>query len=61
MNKFKDKIKLVTKDNTAEIKEKINELLNNNLLTKRLKDAFPHYEPLLFKQIKKIKEKIINK
>lgn len=61
MNKFKDKIKLVSKDNTAEIKEKINELLNNNILTRRVKDAFPNYTPILIRQIKKIKEKINKK
>ena len=52
MNKFKDKIKLLNKDNTAEIKEKINELLGNNILTRRVRDAFPYYKPLLFKKIK---------
>ena len=53
MNKFKDKIKLVTRDNTAEIKEKINEIFNNNILTRRVKDAFPNYTPNLIKIIKK--------
>ena len=53
MTKFKDKIKLVSKDSTAEIKDKINELISNNILTRRIKNAFPHYSPL-----KKIKAKL---
>ncbi len=61
MNKFKDKIKLLNKDNTEEIKLKINELLSKNVLTRRVKDAFPHYKPLLFNKIKQIKEKINKK
>ena len=53
MNKFKNKIKLFNRDNTQEIKNKINELIMNNILMKRLKNAFPHYKPLIIKKIKK--------
>ena len=58
MNRFKDKIKHASKDNTEEIKEKINELLYNNFLTRRISNAFPHYNPII---IRKIKEKIKKK
>ena len=61
MAKFKDKIKLINKDNTVEIKNKINELMSNNVLTRRVKDAFPNYKPLLINGINKIKNKINKK
>ena len=58
MARFKDKLKLISKDNTEEIKNKTNSLISNNVLMRRLKEAFPHYRPLI---IKKIKSKIIKK
>ena len=61
MNKFKDKIKLLSKDNTEEIKTKIYDLLKHNILARRVAEAFPHYKPLLFEKLKKIKEKINKK
>ena len=56
MNKIKNKINFLNKDNTSEIKEKINKMMNNNLLTRRVKNAFPNYSPI--KTLKKIKSKI---
>ncbi len=61
MNKFKNKIKLVNKDNTAEIKDKIDELISNNVLTRRIKNAFPNYNPIIITQIKRIKRRFKSK
>ena len=60
MNKFKDRIKLLNKDNTAEIKQKINEILNNNILTRRVKNAFPNYKPLIISRINSINYRIVS-
>lgn len=54
MNKLKNKIILLDKDNTAEIKEKLTEIFNNNFLVRRLKNAFPKYEFNILKKFKKI-------
>ena len=59
MNKLKDTIKLLDKDNTIELKNKINEIFSNNVLMRRIKNAFPNYKPLI-KKIKKFKDKIKN-
>ena len=61
MNKVKDKIKSLNKDNTQEIKTRINEFLSNNFFTRRIKMAFPHYTPIIIRQIKRIKARITRK
>ena len=58
MNKFKNKINFINRDNTSEIKEKINQIMNDNILTRRVKNAFQNYSPM--KTLKKIKKKIAN-
>lgn len=57
MASLKNKLMFVSLDNTAEIKNKIADIFNNNILAKRLKSAFPKYEFNFIKKIKKIKIK----
>lgn len=58
MNKIKNRFILISKDNTAEIKEKLNDIFNNNILARRLKNAFPKYEFNIFKKFKELTTKI---
>ena len=57
MASLKNKLMFVSLDNTAEIKNKIADIFNNNVLAKRLKSAFPKYEFNFIKKIKKFKIK----
>lgn len=58
MASLKNKLMFISLDNTAEIKDKISDIFNNNFLARRLKNAFPKYE---FNFIKKIKKEINRK
>ena len=58
MNKIKNRFILISKDNTAEIKEKLNIIFNNNFFARRLKNAFPKYEFNIIKKIKTLATKM---
>ena len=49
MNKIKKNISFIRRDNTGEIKKKINEMMTGSALMRRIKNAFPNFRPVRIK------------